>query len=220
MDSITYYTLNREQNFSFPHDNADTYTDEQLWSHYSGHNYLCAYLIRQLGHNTSPILNALAMQPYAKDYAAAWMRLKFLCEVMEPTRVLRKRDAMPPKVKVRLEHLSTWTAESLTEEFYQLEVVTNVLGQHLFDVVKSLTEGVEPPTLLPEFTDAVLAFNKKLYSLRSKPLDQCQWNLWNPYDLTPFVWARYIVDAKAASSCLTSSSRQAETCVVTSYPNG
>jgi hypothetical protein len=203
MASITYYTLNLEQNFSFPHDNADTYTDEYLWTHYSGQDYLCAYLIRQLGHkDPHPILDALSRQPYAKDYAAAWMRLKFLCEVMEPSRILKKRDAMPPKVKARLNHLSAWTSESLTEEFYQLEVVTNILGQHLFDVVKSLTEGVEPKTLPPEFTDAVLAFNKKLYSLRQMPLDQCQWNLWNPYDLTPFAWARYIVDAKAASSCL------------------
>jgi hypothetical protein len=214
MASISYYTLNLEQNFSFPHDNADTYTDEQLWAHYSGKNYLCAYLIRQLGHNTTTILDALAGQPYAKDYAAAWMRLKFLCEVMEPTRILRKRDAMPPKAKARLQHLSIWTAESLTEEFYQLEVVTNVLGQHLFDVVKNLTEGVEPPVLAPKFTDAVLTFNKKLYALRQNPLDQHQWNLWNPNDLTPFAWASYIMDAKAASSCLTSSSRQAETCVV------
>jgi len=203
MASISYYTLNLEQNFSFPHDNADTYTDEQLWSHYSGQDYLCAYLIQQLGHkDPTPILEALAKQPHTKDYAAAWMRLKFLCEVMEPTRILRKWVTMPPKVKARLEHLSTWTSESLTEEFYTLEVVTNVLGQHLFDVVKSLTEGVEPKTLSKEFTDAVLAFNKKLYALSQNPLDQCQWNLWNPYDLTPFAWARYIVDTKSVSLCL------------------
>jgi len=202
MASITYYTLNLEQNFSFPHDNADTYTDEQLWSHYSSQDYLCAYLIRQLGHkDPHPILDALSRQPYAKDYAAAWMRLKFLCEVMEPTRILKKRDAMPPKVKARL-NLSAWTIESLTEEFYTLEVVTNILGQHLFDVVKSLTEEAEPQALCQEFSDIIVTFNKNIYALRQTPLDQCQWNLWNPYDLMPFVWAKYIVGAKEASSCL------------------
>jgi len=201
MEPINYFTLNLEQNFSFPHDDADTYTDDQLWSHYIGRNYLCVYLIKQLdlGADIEEVLKTFAAQPYVKDYAAAWMRLKFLCEVMEPKRILNRCEGIHPKAKARLPILATWNAELLTDNLYQVDVAANTIGLYLFELVKSIVFKKElraQPT--KEFTDAVIEFNKKLHAVRAKPLDQCQWNLWNPYDLAPFAFAKYIIDAKDA----------------------
>lgn len=200
MESINYYTLNKAQHFYFPHDTADTYSDEQLWSHYIGEEYLCVYLIKKLGAPVQPVLKALETH---KDYACAWMRLKFLCEVMEPSDILRKRNPAwqkGPLMKEPCVEIWNWTAESLTERYYKIDVVTNIVGQHLFDTVKAIAMGVEPPKTTEELTRAVKEFNAKLYAVRGQPLEQLQWNLWNPRDLAPYAWALYLIQAWSAFS--------------------
>jgi hypothetical protein len=213
MEPINYFTLNQEQNFSFPHDDADVYTNEQLWTHYQGRNYLCVYLIKQLNPeaNIYAALTTLNQQPYVKDYAAAWMRLKFLCEVMEPRRILHRCEGIHPKAKARLPILTTWTPELLTDNLYKVDVAANIIGLYLFDLVKSIVLATELPVKpVKEFTDAVLLFNEKLQAVRRNPLGaradftqgDYHWNLWNPYDLAPFAFAKYIVDANDAFTCV------------------
>lgn len=207
MDSINYYTLNQAQHFPFPHDNADTYTDEEVWSHYIGTNYLCVYLIKQLGHKGSvqPILNKLEQHSHFKDYAVAWMRLKFLSEIMEPSYILKKRNPawQKPNCSMTKEpcvEIWSWTAESLTERYYNIDVVTNILGQHLFGVVKAYVYELNPPKTTDELATAVKTFNKSLYEIRGKPLGEVQWKLWNPKDLIPYAWAMYLINAWSAFS--------------------
>lgn len=211
MEPITYYSLNQAQHFSFPHDNADTYTDEQLWFHYIGHEYLCVYLIRQLGHKgpVQPILDTLVELPSFKEYAVAWMRLKFLCEVMEPTQILRKRNPAwqkpnSPMMKEPCLEIWSWTQESLFERYYKIDVVANRLGQHLFDTVKAVTLGGVVPLAAAELGEATIKFNKNLYEVRGQPLNvgvvNMQWSQWNPKDLLPYAWALYLIQAWTAFS--------------------
>ena len=204
MEPITYYTYNRNQNFSFPHDDADTYTDDQLWSHYKSHDYVCVYLMKQLDPSVSvvPMLDTLQSLPQFKDLATAWMRLKFVCEVLEPHRIMRKRDAFVKKPNTPLTRapcaaIWDWTLETLTEDYYTIDVVTNIVGLHLFETVKSLVLGTPPlPALAPELAAKVSSFSNQVQSLRQKPLDQCQWNLYNPHELVPYPWCMYMIRLK------------------------
>jgi hypothetical protein len=209
METINYYTLNQAQHFPFPHDNADMYTDEELWNHYIGTNYLCVHLIKQLGHKgpIHSILDKLEQHSHFKEYAVAWMRLKFLCEVMEPSYILKKRDPTwqkpnSPMMKEPCVEIWSWTGESLTERYYTIDVVANILGQHLFAVVKAYVFGLNPPKTTDEVANAVKTFNKSLYEVRGQSLGQIQWNLWNPRDLVPYAWAMYLIKAWSAFSVL------------------
>jgi hypothetical protein len=203
MEPITYYTLNQNQHFSFPHDDADTYTDDQLWYHYIRYDYLCVYLMKQLDPAVSvqPMLDTLATLPQFKSLATVWMRLKFVCEVLDPHRILRKRGTFvkrpnTPLTKPPCAAIWDWTLENLTEDYYTIDVVTNIVGLHLFDTVKSLVLNTPLPQIHDDLVTKVSSFSKQLQSLRQSPLDQCQWNRFNPHELVPYPWCMYMIRLK------------------------
>jgi hypothetical protein len=193
-----YFAINTAQHFSFPHSNADIWTDEQLWKHYVRPDYFTAYTVRTIDNSVAPetILSTLYDIPGFRAAAVAWMRLKFLCEVLEPVYILKKRN---PRWRF-VSELLTWTPEEVTERCASADICCNILGITLCELLYALTKGTEADTLkkrLAEWEPSLNVFNAAVNSIRASPHGECQWHLCCPRELVPLPWCTYIVNAYA-----------------------
>ena len=117
-----FYKVNAAQHFEFPHSNCDTYTNNQLAELYfkqSGYGEYCAHVITAAcGGGVD--LTILQHNSQFVNYVAAWMRLKFVAEQVDPVRYSRYFERLPipahktPKLPVEL--LELYKADST--EFY------------------------------------------------------------------------------------------------------
>lgn len=114
-----FYKVNKAQHFEFPHSNCDTYTNDQLADLYfkqSGYGVYCAGLIG----NGAIDLTILQRNLQFVNYVAAWMRMKFVAEQVDPVRYSRyfERLSIPanktPKLPAEL--LELYKGDST--EFY------------------------------------------------------------------------------------------------------
>lgn len=195
MDSF-YYTINKEQHFYFPHSDADTWTDAQLWRHYLQPDYFPAYMVRTLDKTVEPATILSADIPGFRAAAIAWMRLKFLCEILEPTHILKKRNS---RWRFASE-LLTWTAVEVTERCVIADVCCNIIGMKLCELIIALTKGADTTKVketLATWEPTLNSFNAAVQSLRSEPIGQCQWGLFHPHELVPLPWCTYILNAHA-----------------------
>jgi hypothetical protein len=114
-----FYVVNNAQHFEFPHSNCDTYTNDQLADLYfkqSGYGLHCARIIG----NHAIDVTTLRHNSQFVNYVAAWMRLKFTAEQVDPVRYRRYFERLPipahktPKLPQEL--LDIYKADST--EFY------------------------------------------------------------------------------------------------------
>jgi hypothetical protein len=106
-----FYTLNHAQHFMFPHDNCDTYTNDQLEALAFGSDHLVEFLTNSL---KSPVKHYdLRHIPEFVVLVVSYLRLKFMLEVLDPPR-LQGRLAQIPKRSAILE--SPWLAEGVLDE--------------------------------------------------------------------------------------------------------
>ena len=106
-----FYELNRAQNFMFPHDNCDTYTNDQLAALAFGSDHLVEFLTTSL--KSAVKLYDLRRSPEFVLLVVSYLRLKFMLEVLDPPR-LQARLAQIPKCSAILG--SPWLAEGLLDE--------------------------------------------------------------------------------------------------------
>jgi hypothetical protein len=124
-----FYKVNAAQHFEFPHSNCDTYTNDQLAALYfkqSGYGEFCARAIAAVcgggsgGSRGAVDLTILQHNSQFVNYVAAWMRLKFVAEQVDPVRYSRYFERLPipanktPKLPAEL--LDLYKADST--EFY------------------------------------------------------------------------------------------------------
>jgi len=195
MDSF-YFTVNKIQHFTFPHSDADVWTDDALWAHYIKPDYFAAYMVRQIDATVAPATILSADIPGFRAAAVAWMRLKFLCEVLEPVYILKKRNS---RWRFTSEVL-TWTAEEITERSTSADVCCNIIGLKLCELLYALTKHTDTTTLketLAEWKPVLETFNAAIHTIRSVPLALCQWYLFSPQELVPFPWCTFIERAYA-----------------------
>jgi len=196
MTDSFYYTMNKEQHFYFPHSDADTWSDAQLWRHYLQPDYFAAHMVRTLDKTVEPETIFSAIIPGFRAAAIAWMRLKFLCEILEPTHILKKRN---PRWRFTSE-LLTWTAEEVTERCVTADVCCNIIGIQICELLIALTKGTDATKVketLATWEPAITSFNTAVQNLRASPLGECQWNLFHPHELMPLPWCAYIVSSHA-----------------------
>jgi hypothetical protein len=131
-----FYKVNAAQHFEFPHSNCDTYTNTQLAELYfkqSGYGEYCAHVIAAAASSAAACgggvdLKILQHNSQFVNYVAAWMRLKFVAEQVDPVRYSRYFERLPipanktPKLPVEL--LELYKADS-TEFYWFVDSLAN-----------------------------------------------------------------------------------------------
>ena len=105
-----FYAVNKAQRFEFPHTNCDEYTTGDLAHLYFKQSGFGSYCRRTVAALTGRVcdLDALEHNPQFVNYVVAWMRLKFVSELVDPVRyaryfTLRPRvSSKPPRLPADL----------------------------------------------------------------------------------------------------------------------
>jgi hypothetical protein len=192
----SYYELNCCQFFSFPHDDADRLSDDNLWIHWLSTDYFPSYCLRKLNYcvNLKDALAQLKNHKGLKIYAVTWMRLKFLCEVLDPCKIIKKINR---KWKIPLlsegYSLLQLNDEEITTQCLKFEHIVNKLGLLLHDCLLAAAFNKTLPELLD--IDYYEKINTSIQSIREKQLDMYVWSNENPHLLLPFAYCTFIVRA-------------------------
>jgi len=180
---MSFYELNKNQSFSFPHDSADCWTDDELWEHFMKPDSFAAFCISKLSDKTT--LTQLSKSDAVRIMAIAWLRCKFLCEVLEPHKILGKRN---PKWKLPepLSQIQTMSEEEITNRWLKVECATNRIGLWLHDLYTHGNPMEADTTKLQEF-------NKQIHTIRERPCGPYEWRNINPHSLLPVPWATFLL---------------------------
>lgn len=186
---MSYYECNMVQRFSFPHSDADCWTDDALWAHYIRPDYFAAYCILRINPDISIpyALSQIANTSVIRTHAVTWMRLKFLCEQL-PTVVKRRnpRWKLPDEYK----EIQTKSEEDLTNLWLFAEMSANRIGIWLHDALTSVANGTQIPTA---DDTKLLEFNKAIYEIREKPFGDYNWRYVSPEELAPLPWSAFFL---------------------------
>ena len=136
-----FYTLNHAQHFMFPHDNCDTYTNDQLEALAFGPDHLVEFLTTSL---KSPVKHYdLRTNPEFVVLVVSYLRLKFMLEVLDPPR-LQGRLAQIPKCSAILG--SPWLDEGVLEEtHWTLDCITTAIFNTMIQCVKGYITPADEP---------------------------------------------------------------------------
>ena len=173
-----FYELNRKQNFMFPHDNCDTYTNAQLEALVFGPDHLVEFLTNSL---KSPVKHYdLRTNPEFVVLVVSYLRLKFMLEVLDSPR-LQGRLAQIPKCSAILG--SPWLAEGvLDEQHWTLDCITTTIFHALIQCVQGSI--ISADVFTPHGWAAMNEMNLSIQAIRGYRGDNT-----NMYDLAhkPFL---------------------------------
>ena len=174
-----FYAVNRAQHFEFPHTNCDAFTNEDLATLYFKHSGYGSYCCGVIASLTGVVcdLSALASNSQFVSHVAAWMRLKFVAEQVDPVRYKRyfERGLIPahktPKLPAEL--LELYKADS-TEFYACVDGLANAIQMRWLSIMMQPND--------PVFDESCMQINSTLPTIRSQLSSQYASTV-DPYEL-------------------------------------
>jgi len=189
MYSKDFYILNANQYFEFPHTNCDELETDYLKNLFF--NGFGKYCFEYFGGKN---MDDITMDTDIGDFAAAFMRMKFVAEVTDPLRLNRRlakvRDIKGLR-KGEVGEIWEWESEEGLERFHQIETLTNRICNTLFEQIRAIVGNTEKPkTHLRPIVDTL---NTELRTIRKGPCNQYMWSNTAPYELLEYPYFTFIV---------------------------
>jgi hypothetical protein len=186
-------TLNRAQHFTFPHNNCDELSTDELIRQWYAPDYYCHYLVTHIHTMPNDALKTLKIFDWFGELGAAYMRLKFLLEVCDPVQLERKKQTLPKVLKPN----TVWHQPSLNKVLeytdYEAYLKLNMFCNSVFIGILNGIKTQTPPA--KELLAAVQSLNNQLPVIRSTPLGQFNWSSTTPTHLVAYPYFTFVLRA-------------------------
>lgn len=190
-----FYAINKACSFEFPHANCDEYSNNELQSLYFKHDGYGAHCRRIVAGLTGIIcdLDALEHNSQFVNYVLAWMRLKFVCEQVDPVRYTRYFDTcgVPPTKTPKLpsQLLQLYKADS-TEFYSRVETLANKIQLAWIELMMG---GEAAETNLE---NECVRLNSELQTIRACECGAYVWKGIDPYELSVYPFLQFQYDLR------------------------
>jgi len=194
MFSEDFFILNRNTHFSFPHENCDEIPTEELKAMFFHPEYFGQHIVRYFAEPTDDIMNRLRDHPQLGEMGAAFMRLKFLSEVLDIRRMLpRLKSQKKAGGFLKGEVFRIWEWETMGTERY---AAVDVLANHMCNAVIETIQAIVRNTDIPDFSQlatAAVSINEAVPQIRKKPCDRYVWNAVDPCALVNYPYFVFVI---------------------------
>ena len=175
----SFYMLNTHQHFTFPHGSCDTYSDEALAEWFYRPDYFCFYILKYF----KPEATTADLESYKTKeltvFGIAWMRLKFLAEVLEPTLIAKKYEKRAFSRPLFLPYIHWANIDVVMSRYIEVDRLANYLSARIISVFETQTPIESDHPLLP----VLHTFSSSLPLIRAEPLEQVEWAKFSPNEL-------------------------------------
>jgi len=194
MFSEDFFILNRNTHFSFPHDNCDEIPTEELKAMFFHPDYFCQHIVRYFVEPTDDIMKRLRGHPQLGEMGAAFMRLKFLAEVLDIRRMLPRLKSQKKAGGFLKDEVSRiWEWDTVGTERY---VAVDTLANHMCNAVIETIKAIVRNTDIPDFSQlatAAVGINLAIPQIRANPCDRYAWNNVDPYTLVNYPYFVFVL---------------------------
>lgn len=193
------YTLYNSQNFySFPHNDCDQRTTDELVRIWFSSTYYCAYSVERISRviSAEECLSALQALPWFGQLGAAFMRMKFLLEVCDPALIARKkvpRMNYSTSVFQKAPINKIWEHENYIP-YIKMDNFCNRLFTEIIDTIDRVgnQKNKEEPSSLVK---AATTLNATLPSMRRQFCTLYTWSDVAPQHLAAFPYFMFVVNS-------------------------
>ena len=200
MFSDDFFILNRATNFPFPHDNCDEIPTDTLIRMFFSPDYFCQHIARYFleptAYDISETMKRAREHPTLGTIGAAFMRLKFLAEVLNVRLLLPKLQTQKKAggfLKGEVVPIWEWE-EKGTERYAIVDNLANQLCNTVIEIVRGIVRNTEIPDPAP-MAKIAIALNKEIPQIRARPCEQYAWNDSAPYMLVNYPYFVFVVRA-------------------------
>lgn len=196
-----FYDVNKAQHFDFPHANCDEHTDQELATLYfkqSGFGEFCRRTVSQCMDTPCDMATWNALQHNAQfvNYVVAWLRLKYVAEIVDPVRYARYFSFRPrplPNKPLRLpaELLELYDVD-MTELFTFVDQLANKIQFRWIEMILGW-DGSGRSHLLD---DECTRLNAELQTIRSRVVPPYALNGVDPYELALYPFLAYHLELR------------------------
>lgn len=186
--------LNSNTHFSFPHENCDEIPTEELKAMFFHPDYFCQYIVRHFAELTDDIMKRLREHPQLGEMGAAFMRLKFMTEVLDIRRILaRVQNQKKAGGFLKGEVLRIWEWETAgTERYAAVDALANHMCNAMIETIRALVRNTDIPDF-SQLATAAVGINLAIPQIRAKPCDRYAWNTVDPYTLVNYPYFIFVV---------------------------
>lgn len=205
--SQAFYDINKAQHFDFPHTNCDEYTNQELAALYfkqSGFGEFCRHTVSQFRDTpcTLDTWGALQHNPQFVNYVVAWLRLKYVAEIVDPVRYaryfrLRPRPHPHKPLRLPAELLELYDADT-TELFAFVDRLANKIQFRWIEMILGW-DGSGRSHLLD---DECTRLNAELQTIRSRIVPPYNLSGVDPYELALYPFLAYHLELRRVLLCL------------------
>ena len=201
LSSQAFYNVNKAQHFDFPHANCDEYTDQELASLYFKQSGFGEFCRRTVSHFRGMPFSldewdALQHNPQFVNYVVAWLRLKYVAEIVDPVRYARYFRFQPrplPHKPLRLptELLALYDVDT-TELFSFVDSLANKIQFRWIEMLLGW-DGSGRSRLLD---DECTRLNAELQTIRSRIVPPYALRGVDPYELALYPFLAYHLELR------------------------
>jgi hypothetical protein len=182
-----FYVLNSNTNFEFPHMNCDTYSYEDLKKWFLRHDYFLAYMITMFeAKDPGAVLEKLAEKEELMLLGTAWMRLKFMAEVLNPTCI---HTHFNKRLKIASAH--EWETHAMLR-YITVDRYANTFINIVMNSVEAVVNEWTPPEIPTKYVDIAKVLNAELPKIREAPLGLYDWIKCDPHSMAPLPYYTFI----------------------------
>ena len=198
MFSEDFFALNSNTHFSFPHENCDEIPTEELKAMFFHPEYFCQHIVRYFVEPTDDIMKRLRSHPQLGEMGAAFMRLKFLAEVLDIRRMLprlRNQKKAGGFLKDEVSRIWEWERERETvgmERYAAVDVLANHMCNAVIETIKAIVRNTDIPDF-SQLATAAVGINVAIPQIRAKPCDRYAWNDVDPHALANYPYFVFVV---------------------------
>jgi len=194
MFSEDFFILNANTHFSFPHHNCDEIPTVELSHMFFHPDYFCGHIVRHFGAKSEDIIHRLQAHPTLAAIGTAFMRLKFLVEVLDP-RQLHRRVTTQKKAGgfLKGEMLAIWDWEHKgTERYAAVDVLANHMCHAMIEIIRDIVGNKEVREFQSLATIAA-TLNEEIPKIRAGKCEQYVWSSEAPYHFVNYPYFMFVV---------------------------
>jgi len=194
--SPDFFVLNGHTEFSFPHNNCDHISDEELHSllfnSYHLPEFLTKYYVARFGAasgSVGEIVKALYNDEEFGLVARCYMRLKFVLEVLHVPSLMKRLRDVP--LRLAAERGDWFKASVADERVWRIDCLATWLFNYMIQSVEARCAGnVGNVALEVEMRERLERLNRAIQSVRAQPCGPFKWANVAPNDLViyPFLF--------------------------------
>ena len=189
--SSDFYILNKDQHFAFPHTNCDEletdYVKDLFFQDYGKHcfRYFGGEDIEQIKTDTD-----------IGEFGAAFMRMKFIAEVTDPTRLFRRFMKKKPKgfLVGEIAEIWEWETEGM-DRYSHIDTLTNRICNAMLEMIRANVRntGIIDVPDIEELRIIVKHLNTELPKVRKAKCGEFMWSDTAPYELFEYPYFILVV---------------------------